>query len=87
MSRARRRSPIVAADSAEAAVRGADLIVLVTSSPTPVIDDAWVSPGAHVVCVGRLPADQREMPPAARRTQPPVRRFARRRRSSNRATS
>ena len=35
--------PIVAADSAEAAVRGADLIVLVTSSPTPVIEDAWVS--------------------------------------------
>ena len=56
--------PIVAADSAEAAVRGADLIVLVTSSPTPVIDDAWVSTGAHVVCVGACRPNQREMPPA-----------------------
>jgi ornithine cyclodeaminase/alanine dehydrogenase-like protein (mu-crystallin family) len=45
-------------------VRGADLIVLVTSSPTPVIEDAWVSPGAHVVCVGACRPDQREMPPA-----------------------
>ena len=57
-------APIVAADSAEAAVRGADLIVLVTSSPTPVIEDAWVSKGAHVVCVGACRPNQQEMPPA-----------------------
>lgn len=50
--------------TAEEAVRGADLIVLVTSSPTPVIEDGWVSPGAHVVCVGACRPDQREMPPA-----------------------
>ena len=56
--------PIVAAPSAEAAVRGADLIVLVTSSPTPVIEDAWVSEGAHVVCVGACRPTQQEMPPA-----------------------
>lgn len=56
--------PIVAADTAEAAVRGADLVVLVTSSPTPVIDDAWVSAGAHVVCVGACRPNQQEMPPA-----------------------
>ena len=56
--------PIVNATSAEAAVRGADLIVLVTSSPTPVIEDAWVSPGAHVVCVGACRPNQQEMPPA-----------------------
>lgn len=56
--------PIVAADSAEAAVRGADLIVLVTSSRTPVIEDAWVGRGAHVVCVGACRPDQQEMPPA-----------------------
>jgi alanine dehydrogenase len=55
--------PIIAADSAEAAVRGADLIVLVTSSPTPVIEDAWVSEGAHVVCVGACRPTQQEMPP------------------------
>lgn len=55
--------PIIAAATAEAAVRGADLIVLVTSSPTPVIDDAWVSEGAHVVCVGACRPNQQEMPP------------------------
>jgi alanine dehydrogenase len=56
--------PIVNAGTAEAAVRGADLVVLVTSSPTPVIDDAWVSPGTHVVCVGACRPNQQEMPPA-----------------------
>ncbi len=55
--------PIIAADSAEAAVRGADMIVLVTSSPTPVIDDRWVADGAHVVCVGACRPTQQEMPP------------------------
>ena len=45
-------------------MRGADLIVLVTSSPTPVIEDAWVSDGAHVVCVGACRPNQQEMPPA-----------------------
>ena len=55
--------PIIAADSAEAAIRGADLIVLVTSSPTPVIEDQWVSEGAHVVCVGACRPTQQEMPP------------------------
>ncbi len=55
--------PIVDSPSAEAAVRGADLIVLVTSSTTPVIDDSWVSEGAHVVCVGACRPNQQEMPP------------------------
>ncbi len=52
-----------ATDTAEAAVRGADLIVLATSSPAPVIEDAWVTPGAHVVSVGACRPDQREMAP------------------------
>jgi alanine dehydrogenase len=56
--------PILACNTAEEAVRGADLIVLVTSSPTPVIEDAWVSKGAHVVCVGACRPNQQEMPPA-----------------------
>ena len=49
--------------SAQRAVEGADLVVLATSSPTPVIEEAWVSPGAHVVSVGACRPDQREMPP------------------------
>ena len=53
-----------ATNSAEEAVSGAEMIVLVTSSPAPVIDDAWVAPGAHVISVGACRPDQREMPPA-----------------------
>ncbi|MGE0462314.1 MAG: ornithine cyclodeaminase family protein [Vicinamibacterales bacterium] len=53
-----------AVDRAEDAVRGADIVVLVTSSPAPVIEDAWVSPGTHVISVGACRPDQREMDPA-----------------------
>jgi len=49
--------------SAQEAVEGADLIVLATSSPAPVIDDAWVAAGTHVVSVGACRPDQREMDP------------------------
>ena len=55
--------PVRACDSAEAAVRDADIVVLVTSSPTPVVDDAWVAPGTHVISVGACRPDQREMAP------------------------
>ena len=54
---------IRAAESAEKAVRGADLIVLATSSVTPVIEASWVSAGSHVVSVGACRPDQREMAP------------------------
>jgi ornithine cyclodeaminase len=50
--------------SAENAVRGADLVVLATSSPTPVVQNAWVADGAHVMSVGACRPDQREMDPA-----------------------
>jgi alanine dehydrogenase len=36
----------------------------VTASPTPVLDDAWVAPGAHVISVGACRPDQREMDPS-----------------------
>jgi alanine dehydrogenase len=54
---------VSATDTAEAAVRGADLIVLATSAPTPVVEHAWVANGAHVVSVGACRPDQREMAP------------------------
>jgi len=54
---------LTAADSAEQAVREADIVALVTSSPTPVIDAAWVKPGAHVIAVGACRPTQREIPP------------------------
>ena len=43
---------------------GADIIVLVTSSPAPVIESGWVKPGAHVISVGACRPTQREMDPA-----------------------
>ena len=59
------RSPtITAVEHAGEAVVGADVIVLVTSSPTPVIEDGWVKPGAHVISVGACRPTQREMDPA-----------------------
>jgi alanine dehydrogenase len=50
--------------SAEAAVRGADVVVLVTASREPVIENSWVKDGAHVVSVGACRPEQREMDPA-----------------------
>jgi ornithine cyclodeaminase/alanine dehydrogenase-like protein (mu-crystallin family) len=52
------------ARSAADAVRGADIVVLVTASRTPVVDDADIAPGTHVVGVGACRPDQREMPTA-----------------------
>jgi len=54
--------PVRGAESAAAATRGADLIVIATSSRTPVIADADVDPGAHIAAVGACRPDQREMP-------------------------
>ena len=51
------------ADSAEAAVHGADVIALVTASAQPVIMNHWVKAGAHVISVGACRPSQREMDP------------------------
>ena len=56
--------PVSAAQTAADAVHGADIIVLATASPTPVIESADVNPGAHIAAVGACRADQREMPTA-----------------------
>jgi len=55
---------VAAVDHAGEAVVGADVVVLVTSSPTPVIENGWVKPGAHVISVGACRPNQREMDPA-----------------------
>ena len=49
------------ATSAEEAVGGADLIVTVTSSTTPVLIGAWLKPGCHVNAVGACRPDWREL--------------------------
>jgi alanine dehydrogenase len=56
-----------AVDSAEDAVRGADVVALVTNAGRPVIDPAWLSPGAHVSSVGYKPPDG-ELPGELART-------------------
>jgi len=56
-------APLRATATAEEAVRGADLVVLATSSATPVVDVSWISRGSHIVSVGACRPDQREMAP------------------------
>ncbi len=48
----------------EAVVRGADVIVTVTPSPTPVVESEWVADGAHVIAVGSCRPTARELDPA-----------------------
>jgi ornithine cyclodeaminase len=55
---------LVPAASAEEAVRGADLVVLATSSSEPVVESAWIKAGAHIMSVGACRPNQREMDPA-----------------------
>ncbi len=51
---------IKACDTAEQAVRGADVVVLATAATRPVIDDAWITPGTHVIAVGACRPTHRE---------------------------
>ena len=52
---------MTAAPSAEEAVRGADVVVTATSSREPVLEHAWLSPGAHVNAVGASTPARREI--------------------------
>lgn len=52
---------VEAADSAEAAVRGADIICTVTTSKDPVVMGRWISPGTHINAIGACSPDQREL--------------------------
>ena len=56
--------PVRPAASASEAVEGADVIVLATSSPAPVIENRSVKSGACVISVGACVPAQREMDPA-----------------------
>jgi ornithine cyclodeaminase/alanine dehydrogenase-like protein (mu-crystallin family) len=52
-----------AASSAREAVDGADVVALLTASTTPVVQNDWVSNGAHIVAVGACRPTHREMDP------------------------
>jgi thiomorpholine-carboxylate dehydrogenase len=47
--------------SAEAAVRGADVVVTATNSKTTVLKGSWLRPGCHVNAVGACRPDWREL--------------------------
>ncbi len=54
---------VLAAASAELAVRGADVICCATTSSQPVFSADWVSPGAHINAVGSFRLGMIELPP------------------------
>ena len=53
----------VASASAEEAVRGADVVVTITTSSIPVIEASWVEPHAMVVAAGSNFRNKAEIPP------------------------
>lgn len=55
----------VACASAEQAVRGADIVCTVTNASTPVLQGAWLKPGAFVAAVGAPRPTWRELDDAA----------------------
>jgi alanine dehydrogenase len=57
----RTSASIMTTNSAHDAIDGADLVVLATASPDPVVRSDWIAPGAHVCAVGACRPDQREM--------------------------
>ena len=52
----------IAVDTAEAAVRGADIVATATFAKDPVFDAAWLAPHAHVNAMGSNQATKREVP-------------------------
>ena len=56
-----REHRVQAAGSAKEAVQGADIVVTVTSSTTPVLHGAWLSPGTHINAVGATRPTWREL--------------------------
>ena len=55
-------TPVDATDTAEQAVRGADIIVTATYAKEPVLSAEWVKPGAHINAMGSNQATRREIP-------------------------
>ncbi|HEV8381067.1 MAG TPA: NAD(P)-binding domain-containing protein, partial [Gemmatimonadales bacterium] len=55
------RHGVKAAASAEAAVRGADVVVVAASATTPILQGRWLSPGTHVNAIGATRPEWREL--------------------------
>ena len=56
---------VVPADSAQAAIAGADIVNVITRSATPVLSGAWLEPGQHVNAAGSNALTRRELDLAA----------------------
>ena len=52
---------VTVAASPEQAVRGADVLCTVSGSTTPIVEAAWLAPGAHINSVGAPRPDWREL--------------------------
>lgn len=52
----------VASETAEDAVRGANIVVTITTSPSPVLESEWVEPDALVAAVGSNYRNRAEVP-------------------------
>ena len=55
------RTRVSAVGSAEEAVRSADIVVTITTSPTPVVQGAWLAPGSHCNAMGQHAPSAREL--------------------------
>lgn len=53
--------PVIAAPSAEEAVRGADIVITSTTSKAPVVEGLWIEPGMHISAIGSNFAEKREI--------------------------
>jgi alanine dehydrogenase len=53
---------VIPTDTAEEAVRGAQIVATATNSKEPVIEDAWIADGVHINAMGSNIADRRELP-------------------------
>lgn len=58
---AREGVEVTAANSAEAAVDGAEIVVVATAAREPVLRGSWLAPGCHVNSVGAPFPDRREL--------------------------
>jgi ornithine cyclodeaminase/alanine dehydrogenase-like protein (mu-crystallin family) len=55
--------PVEAVDTAEEAVRDAEIVITATNAKDPVVEDAWISVGTHINAMGSNQAKRRELPP------------------------